>query len=328
MKAICAAAFFAAMLLAAGGAGEPYHAGYLRLTAPGDPPVPVSLWYPTTAAESAIQLGPFTIAAAMNAPPAPGKHRLVVISHGSGGSDLGHHDLAEYLARHGIVVAAPRHLGDSYDRPEGRGSDVQLIGRPWQIVATLDAVLGDARLAQAVDPARIGMAGFSAGGYTTLVIAGARPDFALWKAHCAEHPEDREICGAHPPGGVRVTRPGWQLPHETRVKAAVVMAPLGVLFDKAGLAGVDIPLRLYEAADDQVLVNAWNADRVLAALPRPIEHASVPGGHYVFLAPCPPALAAELPLLCNDAPGVDREAIHRQIDAEILSFFDRTLGRE
>ncbi|MFI4986052.1 MAG: alpha/beta hydrolase family protein [Alphaproteobacteria bacterium] len=320
----------AALLLAPGAAGadETYQAGYLRLTAPGDPPVPVSLWYPTTAAESAIQAGPYTITAALDAPPVPGKHRLVVISHGSGGSDLGHRDLAEFLARHGIVVAAPRHLGDSYDRPEGRGSDVQLIGRPWQIVATLDAVLGDARIAQAVDPTRIGMAGFSAGGYTTLVIAGAKPDLELGAAHCAEHPEDREICAARPDKGPRTTRPGWQLPHETRVKAAVVMAPLGVFFDKAGLAGIDIPLRLYEAADDHVLVNAWNTRRVLAALPRPVEHASVAGGHFVFLAPCPAALAAEVPVLCSDPPGVDRAAIHRQINAEILDFFDRTLGRE
>lgn len=321
-----------AVLLAACSAAradEPFHAGYLSLTAGGDPPVPVSVWYPTTVPETPFRSGPFaTINATRDAPIAPGKHRLVVISHGTQGSDLGHRDLAELLARHGIVVAAPRHLGDSYDQPQGQGTDVQFIGRPWQIAATLDAALADPRLAPVIDPARIGMAGFSAGGYTTLVIAGAEPKFQLWQAHCAAHPQDGELCRGSNTVAARITRPGWQLPHETRVKAAVAMAPLGVVFDAAGLAGIKIPLRIYEATDDHVLVNAWNTDTVLASLPRPAEHAAVPGGHYVFLAPCPEAAAKALPQICVDAPGIDRAAIHQQINPEILDFFDRTLGRE
>jgi predicted dienelactone hydrolase len=306
-------------------AEEPYRAGFLRLTAAGDPPVPVSVWYPTTEAAGSFEAGPYTIAAVPNAPPAPGRHRLVVISHGSSGSDLGHHDLAEFLARNGVVVVAPRHLGDSFDKPRGAGAQ-QLITRPWQIVATLDAVLADARLTDVIDPARIGMAGFSAGGYTTLVIAGARPRFELWPAHCAEHPDDRELCSGMPPPGAPVPLPTGKLPEETRIKAAVAMAPLGVMFDAAGLATIGIPMRVYEAVDDRVLVNAWNAEHVIGLLPRPPEHATVPGGHYVFLAPCLADLAAAEPHLCVDAPGVDRAQIHAQINAEILDFFNRTLG--
>jgi predicted dienelactone hydrolase len=302
-------------------AAEPYRAGYLSATAPGDPLVPVSVWYPTLAAAASFEAGPYTISAVPNAPPAPGRHRLVIVSHGSGGSDLGHHDLAEYLARNGIVVAAPRHLGDSFDQPRDAGGK-QLVSRPWQVVATLDAVLSESRLAGAVDPARVGMAGFSAGAYTTLVIAGAGPRFELWPVHCAEHPEDHELCSVAPPGGGA----RGELPRETRIKAAVVMAPIGVVFDAAGLAGIGIPLRLYQAADDRVLVNAWNAERVLGLLPRPPEHVTVPGGHYVFLAPCSPALAARVPELCLDPPGVDRIGIHARINAEILDFFDRSLG--
>ncbi len=310
-------------------ADAPFHAGYLTLTAAADPPVPVSVWYPTSLPETPFRAGPFTIDATRDAPVAPGRRRLVVISHGTLGSDLGHRDLAEFLARFGLVVAAPRHLGDSYDQPQGQGTDVQMIGRPWQIVATLDAVLADPRLAPAIDPARIGMAGFSAGGYTTLVIAGAVPRFTLWQEHCAAHPGDRELCrgGAADTVAMRMTRPGWTLPHETRVKAAVAMAPVGVFFDAAGLAGIDIPLKLYEATDDHVIVNAWNTDHVLALLPHPAEHRTVPGDHFVFLAPCPEAAAA-LPQLCTDAPGIDRAAIHREINGEILDFFDRSLGRD
>ncbi|HLJ19406.1 MAG TPA: hypothetical protein VKU84_04375, partial [Stellaceae bacterium] len=188
-------------------------------------------------------------------------HRLVVISHGSRGSDLGHHDLAEYLARNGIVVAAPRHLGDSSDQPRSSGGQ-QFVTRPWQIVATLDAVLSDPRLRDIIDAGRVGIAGFSAGGYTALVIAGAKPRFELWLAHCADHPDDRELCEGMPPPGVPVPLPTGKLPEETRIRAAVAMAPLGVVFDAPGLATIGIPLRVYAAAHDQVLVNAWNAEHV------------------------------------------------------------------
>ena len=105
------------------------------------------------------------------------------------------------------------------------------------------------------------------------------------------------------------------------------MAPIGVVFDAAGLAGIGVPLRLYQAADDRVMINAWNAERVLGMLPRP-EHVTVPGGHYVSMAPCSPKLAAAVPALCVDPPGVDRSQIHRQINAEILDFLDRNLGRD
>lgn len=307
-------------------ADEPYRAGYLKMTAAGNPPVPVSVWFPTTAAAASFEAGPYTIAAVPNAPVAPGTHRLVVISHGSGGSDLGHHDLAEYLARNGIVVAAPRHLGGSFDQPRGPGGK-QLISRPWQITATLDAVMSEPRLAGAIDTARIGMVGFSAGAYTALVIARATPRFELWPAHCDEHPEDREQCPVAGAAGEPVRLPSGELPHETRVKAAVAMAPIGVVFDAAGLTGIGIPIRVYEAADDRVLVNAWNAERVLAILPRPAEDATVPGGHFVFLAPCSAALTAAPPALCVDPPGVDRADIHGKINAEILDFLDRSLGR-
>ena len=170
------------------------------------------------------------------------------------------------------------------------------------------------------------MAGFSAGAYTTLVVAGAKPRFELWPAHCAEHPGDHELCADMPPAGTPIKLPDGDLPKETRIKAAVVMAPLGVVFDAEGFAGIGIPVRLYQAADDRVLVNQWNAERVRSLLPRPPESATGPGGHYVFLAPCSPAQAAALPSLCVDAPGVDRAEVHRKINAEIVDFFNRTLG--
>lgn len=169
------------------------------------------------------------------------------------------------------------------------------------------------------------MAGFSAGGYTTLVMAGARPDLSLHAAHCKAHPDDAERCFGGLQTTLGVTRPGWTLPRDTRVRAAVAMAPLSVMFDAKGLAGVTIPLRIYKAANDQLLQNRFNTDPLLRSFARPVESAEVPGNHFVFLAPCSEGLKAAAAIICTDPPGVDRAAVHAMLDAEIVAFFDRAL---
>ncbi|AMP04116.1 alpha/beta hydrolase family protein [Collimonas pratensis] len=299
--------------------------GMLSLSTSGEYVVPVAVWYPTSAAQTEWQAGPYLIHATRGAPLTPGLHPLVIISHGSGGGEFGHADLAEALARHGYIVAAPRHLGDSHDQPQGRGTDQQIIGRPWQAVATLDAVLADPRLAPAIDTRRIGMAGFSAGGYTTMVMAGAKPDMSLIVAYCSAHADDHELCDPSAEKKTVVTRPGRALPVDKRVRAAVAMAPFSVMFDAKGVADVTIPLRIYKASDDQVLRNRWNTDHLLSLLPASVERGEVAGGHYVFLAPCSETLKAAAPAICNDAAGIDRSALHARLNAEIVDFFDRKL---
>ena len=304
-----------------------YNAGFTTRTVAGEPPFPIAVWYPTAADEMDWLSGIYPMHSAQDAPPAPGHFPLVVISHGSSGSEIGHRDWAEYLARHGYVVLVPRHVGDSYDDFSGRGSDVQLIRRPVQVTAALDAVLADPVLGIAIDPARIGMMGFSAGGYTTLKTIGGEPTFALWGAYCGSHPDDLEMCRADGGPVPAITRPGWALPPaDGRVGAAVVIAPLGLLFDRAGLAGISVPVRIYRARDDSLARNEWNADNVAANLPFPAEVLTMPGDHYIFLPPCPDALATELPALCTDAPDVDRAAIHDRMAGEIATFFDQALA--
>lgn len=316
--------------LAALTAETPYRAGFMEMEVAGNPAFPVGIWYPTRADETTWTTGPYALDAARDAAPAPSRFPLIVLSHGSGADQFHHRDWTAYLARHGFVVAAIKHAGDSLNDVGGRGSDIQLTGRPWQVRETLDAVLSDPRLTNTIDPNRIGMIGYSAGGYTTLTTIGGRPKYALWGEHCKEHPEDDELCpkdGSWVPP--RITRPGWELPPpDPRIKAAVVMAPAGILFDAEGLAGIDIPLRIYRASDDHFVRNVWNADHVASLLTNDPQVRTVPGDHFVFIAPCPAELAERFPESCTDAPGVDRAAIHAGIEAELVSFFDSALPPE
>ena len=95
--------------------------------------------YPSTQATGTTDVGPYHVAASRGAPAIPGAKPLVVISHGNGGSDLGHHDLATYLASHGFVVATLEHPKDNFHDTSGVGHASVLVGRP--IVAGL-AVAG------------------------------------------------------------------------------------------------------------------------------------------------------------------------------------------
>lgn len=323
------AALFAlfALFVSATACAEP-GVGIHEVAMKGEYAVPLMVWYPSTAATESWQAGPYSIHATRGAPIAPGRHPLVLISHGSGGGEFGHADLAEKLAQNGYVVATLRHWGDSFDRPEGRGSDVQLYARPWQAHAALDAVLAEPGIKEFIDPERIGMAGFSAGGYTTLVMAGARPDFKLHLALCQAQPEDHDLCPDGKASKLKITRPGWQMPDEHRIRAAVAMAPLSVAFDAKGVSGIKIPLLVYKAEDDQVLHNQWNTDHLLAVLPASTEHGALPGGHYVFLNACSDALRTDAPDICIDPPGIDRAALHVKLDAEIVDFFNRKLAQQ
>lgn len=286
-------------------------------------PMRIALFFPPAQPLTGqpVQRGPWWVDA-LDADPAPGAHPLIILSHGHGGSRFGHHDLATALARAGFIVAAPEHLGDTAGDLSGVGTARVLFGRAWQVRATIDAVLSDARFSTVIDPQRIGVAGFSAGGYTSLLTVGARPDFGRLTGYCTRHPKDGELCGE-----ARVD-PGMpsQPTSDPRVKAAFVMAPLGVFFGPGAFDAVTVPVHLAFATADEVLLPAENALPVREGL-RTLEGVEeVAGaGHFVFLAPCPPAFAAEAPPLCRDPPGVDRATTHARLSASAVRFFEATL---
>jgi len=308
---------------------DEFGAGFtdLRLTDPVEGgPMPAVAFYPARSEGGSTQLGPFTIGATRAAPPANGTFPLIVFSHGTGGSYLGHHDTLAALARAGFVAAAVEHPRDNFRDSSGFATDLQLIGRPHHIVALIDGVLADGAVGPMVDAARVGMAGFSAGGYTALLIAGAVPDFSLQKAYRKAVPYDPLRRRADAAGKER-RKPDLKLVADPRVRAIFLMAPaLGYVFDRAGLAKVTVPVRLYRPTADEVLVHPWNAERIAKLLPNPPEYQLVEGaGHYVFLAPCPSILASRLTEICKDPPGVDRAAVHARINADMVDFFHRTL---
>jgi predicted dienelactone hydrolase len=286
---------------------------------PDGAPLEVGIWYPSDAPAAPQRLGLFEQTVAAKGAVAGRALPLIVMSHGTGGSFEGHYDTAHALAEAGFVVAAVTHTGDNYRDNSGF---TRLDNRPRHIKVLIDYMLASWPRHDAIDPARIGMFGFSAGGFTTLVSIGGDPDLSVTAAFCAAHPDDwacRRIRETH--AALPTTAPVWV--HDRRIAAAVVAAPaVGYSFTPQRLAGITVPIQLWRGDSDEILPHPFHAQNVYDSLPVKPEYHVVPNaGHFAFLAPCNASLAVMVPEICHDPAGFDRAAFHREFNPAVVAFF-------
>jgi predicted dienelactone hydrolase len=264
---------------------------------------PCVVQYPTLATAVQTAIGPYVFDAAPDAPLAPGRFPLCVVSHGGGGSHLLYRSIAGHLAAHGYIVVSPEHAGDNRNDRSLSNTDAAAIARPGQTSRAIDAVLADAFFRAAADADRIAMLGHSMGGYTALALVGGHP----W------------------------SRSGATLPvvADARIRAAVLLAPATDWFMAPGaLDDVHAPL-LALAGEHDPITPADSIRRVLSHLPAstPLEFSVVPGaGHFSFLTPFPAALQRPNFPPSQDPPGFDRAQFHRALPETILDFLQRSLA--
>jgi predicted dienelactone hydrolase len=324
-----AALFAIGLLMMLGAAAHAGDVGFQQMTiADGtDKPLTIGVWYPTGAPATPQPLGPFTQDVAIGAPAAGKRLPLVVMSHGTGGWYGEHYDTALALAHAGFVVAALSHTGDTYD---DHSQATQIWKRPARLRRLIDYMLADWSDHGRIDAGRVGVFGFSAGGFTALVAAGGTADFNLVKPHCLKLPAAFE-CGLVSQMSAadlaRIAPPRSAFVHDPRIKAAVVAAPaLGFAFGREGLKDVRLPIQLWRAEDDHVLPNPDYAQAVRHALPRrPEYHVVANADHFDFLAPCNDRLAQAASEICAERPGFDRAAFHATFNLAVVAFFERTL---
>ncbi|MBK1661474.1 alpha/beta hydrolase family protein [Paracraurococcus ruber] len=319
-----------ALLLLLAGRAAALPVGFTTLQVPDGaaPAIEVGVWYPGDAPTRPTAVGLFRQDLAPGAPVRGRGLPLVAISHGHGGNFASHADLALALAQAGFVVAAPTHTGDNH-RDQSRATDIG--GRTRGFVAVIEHMVSRWEPG-AIDPARIGAFGFSAGGFTVLAVAGGEPDLSRIGPHCAADPGfyDCRLMAAARGGMAAVAGPAAVPPafaRDGRLRALVVAAPaFGFAFTPAGLARVTMPVQLWMATDDAILPSPVYAEPVRAALPRPPEvRVAERAGHFDFLPPCPEALWRAAPAICGSAPGFDRAEFSRRFAAEIVGFLARTL---
>ena len=285
----------------------------------GGPVLNGAVWYPCSQPPGEVDFGRFGLPGVKDCPLPEGNLPLIVFSHGRRGNFAGHHDTAAALANAGFVVAAINHPGDTV-LDLSRTDELSIhVERPNDIRRLIDFMLGPV-FAPMIDRERIGLFGFSRGGYTGLAVIGASPDWANATARCQQ--ATSHVCEQ-----VRAKQFPGQPVHDPRIKAAVIADPPTVFFTADSFAAVKIPVQLWASDYGGDGVPPHASDIVDKNLSSRHEYHVVPNsGHFAFLAPCPPALAAQLPQLCVDAGGFDRIAFHRQFNADVLAFFQTQLA--
>ncbi len=279
--------------------------------------------HPTEAVAQEVDLGPFTLRIARGGAIAGRGLPLIVMSHGNGGSSLGHHDTAVALAQAGFVVAAVTHTGDNH---ADHGREASMTDRPRHISRVIDHMLTKWPGPDHIDAARIGVFGFSSGGFTALVLAGGVADLGRVAPHCQRHPGDYacQLIARHSTDNASVGTAAVVAGRDARVRAAVVVAPvLGFSFTEASLAAVSVPIQLWRARQMTWCCRTRGMPKPCARrCPVRWTTPEVPeAGHFDFLAPCTPRFAATAPPLCISQPGFDRAAFHREFNAAVLGFF-------
>ena len=250
-------------------------AGIQALKVPSNgssPALSGAVWYPCAVAPTLMKLGSFLVSAIKDCPIAGTKLPLVVVSHGRRGNFLGHHDTAQALADAGFLVAAISHPGDNAQDSSHSDDLSAYVERPADIKRLIDYLLASWRYAAAIDPDRIGLFGFSRGGYTGLVLVGANPRFSPDIGMCVG--QTSTICER-----VRQGK-GEPLVHDRRVKALVIADPLSIFFTKTSFDAVGVPIQLWRSEHGGDGVTHESVAAVADELPVKADVRAVPNAQH------------------------------------------------
>ncbi len=304
---------------------------------------PVTVFYPSSAPDAAVNRGPFNFRLAANGAPQRGNGRLVVLSHGSGGAPWPQADLAQQLVAAGFVVALPEHRGDNY-RDHGMVGPASWKIRPAEVSRAIDAVAADARFAPLLALDKVGLWGMSAGGHTALTVAGGRWSPAKLREHCEAHLDDdfptcvglaTQLQGNWLDGlkktiartviRHKLDDSQWYSHSDPRIRAVVAEVPFAVDFDLQSLAQPRVPLGIVQAGQDKWLAARFHSGPVLQACKSCELVADLPtAGHASLLSPQIPGLSGLAAQLLTDPPGFDRVLV-APAHARITAFFTRHL---
>lgn len=310
--------------------------------------VRVTVWYPAAAdaKEVSLDLGPpdkplFKVgSAAPDAPFTDDQRRPVILfSHGFGGNARIMAWFAVPLARAGYVVIAVDHPGNNALDKMTVGGAIMFWDRPGDLAAALAAANADPAIGPHLDLDRLGVAGFSAGGFTAIAATGAHVDAARLQAFCNATPNDG-IC-----------KPQKEFPLSTEqmlaalkspelapevahsgddhaipgVRAAFAIAPAIVqAFDPASLKADQTPIAIILGDADPVAPPDTNGRVAARDLPHVVIK-ELPGvGHYDFLATCTPAGVAAIDICADKVP---QDPSHQAAIDFALDFFGKHLGR-
>lgn len=290
---------------------------------------PMAVVYPTLDTSDPVQFGPFEMDLTIGGKIAEGRFPLVIISHGSGGSNLGYRSIAFALVNKGFVVGMPLHPKNNYMNNESEGRAENWKNRPKHIKASIDTLLSNSQMSESLDTDRIAVIGHSAGGYAALAIAGGVADTGHMINLCARKPDLNDpFLGAVKNNALKAVR--IETPRDERIKALVLMAPVGILFSSAdALAQVDIPTLLQRAEKDDELTEPYQSELIVKNFKNKSKltyQVVKNAGHYSFITPFPAAIKDHFGIIAKDPKGFCRAEYHETLSRDIVDYLVQVLN--
>ncbi len=323
---------------------ETFGVGFERieLSDPMGGTMKASVWYPTKEQSGTIGLGPFEFPGTWNAEPAEEITGLVVVSHGTGGSDLGHRNLGVALAQGGMIAVAPLFPRNNFRDNSGIGQRVVWEGRPLQLASIIRYLQSESSFKASLEGKPLGLFGFSLGGYTVISMLTGGHDLAHYSSHCKQHVDSDPVCsfdGLNIAAEMKeILDQQYQSPLQSisspRVCSSILADPMMAPISDALLNQYpDIPTLLYLPTNQNQLASQFHGDRFRqlndndSRSEKVVFNVVENAQHFSFLAPFPPALVNSLPAeLVTDHSDFDRSDFQRKFATEVSEYFAKTLA--
>ena len=188
--------------------------------------------------------------------------------------------------------------------------------------------MSNQKISTSVDFDKIAVIGHSAGGYTALAVAGGIADTTHVIELCTSLPHINEsFCSLLQNNNTESVK--IESAYDARVKAIVLLAPVGILFkSENSLDQVTIPSLLLRAEKDSELVEPYQSEVIATHYKNKdlLTYCTIPNaGHYSFITPFPESLEGEVGVVAEDPQGFNRSAFHHLLSSDIVHFLDVSL---
>ncbi|MFY2506894.1 alpha/beta hydrolase family protein [Vibrio pectenicida] len=315
--------------------------GFTQITLTDDPqrPLNTAIWYPTQDVSATILIGdnPAFVGTQIikAARIQSGIFPVVMLSHGYRGNWRNQNWLATELAKRGYIVAATDHPGTtSFDQSYIQAA--KWWERPRDVSRVLDYLLTSTKWKPSANPNDVTAIGHSLGGWTVMLLAGAKVDRARFEADCLLYPNPR-TCGLSQELGlstIQISEPHNKALLDPRINR-IVSLDLGLArsFSIDSLRGINVPsLILAAGVDIGDLPQALESGYIAEHMPLNSRRYKVyeKAAHFSFMQDC--KLGAEVMLekavsgdgiICKDGLGASRGELHQLMLNDILDFLNR-----